>query len=252
MTGPNPKAQGLSSLSSLAQGLAADMNNQNDKQAFLKKTDQDDDYLDAAKKKPRSRYELKAGSYIPAALITGINSDLPGNVNAQVTENVYDTVTGNYLLIPQGARLIGEYNSSLTFGQNRVQVVWNRILFPDGQSIDLKKMQGVDIAGYTGLHDKVDNHYLRIYGSAILLSLIGASYDILNNQQQQAANDTRGIVAANVGQKLSDVSSQTLEKNLDVQPTLVIDPGYKFKVMVMKDMALEKLSDAQGTLAYTE
>ena len=243
----------IPALPSLA-GQGADINNQDAKQAFLKKGDPDDDYLENSKKKPRSPYEVKAGSYIPAALITGINSDLPGSVNAQVTENVYDTVTGNYLLIPQGAKLVGEYNSSLTFGQTRVQVVWNRIIFPDGKSIDLEKMQGVDIAGYTGFQDKVDNHYLRIYGNAVLLSLMGAGYDILNQnaEQQQGYENPRDIVAANVGQKLSDVSGQTLEKNMDVQPTVIIDPGYKFKIIVMKDMVLENIEDAQGTLAYTK
>ena len=196
-----------------------------------------------SKKGPRSPYEVKAGSYIPAALITGINSDLPGNVNAQVTENVYDTVTGNYLLIPQGAKLIGEYNSNLTFGQKRVQVVWNRIIFPDGKSMDLEKIQGTDIAGYAGFQDKLDNHYLRIYGNALLLSLMGAGYDILNQnaEQQQGYENPRDIVAANVGQKLSDVSGQTLERNMDVQPTAIIDPGYKFKIIVMKDMVLENI-----------
>jgi len=237
--------------SALAGGLVTDINNQDGKQAFLKKTDSDDDYLENSKKKPRSPYEIKAGSYIPAALITGINSDLPGSVNAQVTENVYDTVTGNYLLVPQGARLVGEYNSNLTFGQKRVQVVWNRIIFPDGTSIDLEKMQGVDIAGFSGFQDKVDNHYLRIYGNAVLLSLMGAGYDILNKKAQQST-DPRETVAASVGQKLADVSGKTLEKNMDVQPTLIIDPGYKFKIIVMKDMVLEEIADAQGTLSYTK
>ena len=144
----------IPTLPTLVEKSGADLNNQEGKQEFLKKADPDDDYLENSKKKPRSPYEVKAGSYIPAALITGINSDLPGSVNAQVTENVYDTVTGNYLLIPQGAKLVGEYNSSLTFGQTRVQVVWNRIIFPDGKSIDLEKMQGVDIAGYSGFQDK--------------------------------------------------------------------------------------------------
>jgi type IV secretion system protein TrbI len=241
----------LPSLVALGSSLVADINNQNGKEAFLKKTEPDDDYLAASKQKPRSRYEVKAGSYIPAALITGINSDLPGSVNAQVTENVYDTVTGNYLLIPQGAKLVGEYNSSLTFGQQRVQVVWNRIIFPDGESIDLEKMQGVDIAGFSGFHDKVDNHYLRIYGNAVLLSLMGAGYDILNQKAEQDT-DPRETVAASVGQKLADVSGQTLEKNMDVQPTLIIDPGYKFKITVMKDMVLDNIKDAQGTLSYTE
>jgi len=149
--------------------------------------------------------------------------------------------------------LIGEYNSNLSFGQQRVQVVWNRIIFPDGKNLDIDKMQGTDIAGYTGFFDKVNNHYFRIYGNAVLLSLMGAGYDILNQQQQQQQYESpRDIVAANVGQKLSDVSSQTLQKNMDVQPTLIIDPGYKFKVFVMKDMVLENIDDAKGTLAYSK
>ena len=241
----------LPALGSIVSGLVGDINNQDGKQAFLRKTEADDDYLENYKKKPRSSFEVKAGSYISAALITGINSDLPGSVNAQVTGNVYDTVTGNYLLIPQGAKLVGEYNSSLSFGQQRVQVVWNRIIFPDGKSLDLEKMQGVDISGYTGFHDKVDNHYFRIYGNAVLLSLMGAGYDILNQKAEQET-DPRETVAASVGQKLADVSGQTLQKNMDVQPTLIIDPGYKFKIIVMKDMVLENIEDAQGTLAYSK
>ncbi|MBF0570768.1 MAG: hypothetical protein HQL12_02730 [Candidatus Omnitrophica bacterium] len=241
----------IPALPALAGGLVTGINDQDGKLAFLKKGEVDDDYLERSKKKPRCPYEVKAGSYIPAALITGINSDLPGSVNAQVTENVYDTTTGNYLLIPQGAKLVGEYNSNLTFGQKRVQVVWNRIIFPDGKSIDLEKMQGADTAGYTGFHDKVDNHYLRIYGNAALLSLMGAGYDILNRKAEQST-DPRETVAASVGQKLSDVSGQALEKNMDVQPTLIIDSGYKFKIIVMKDMVLENIEDAQGTLSYTK
>jgi type IV secretory pathway VirB10-like protein len=245
------KIPALSALSALGGPLGTNINDQDGKQGFLKKGDPQDDYLENSKTKPRSVYEVKAGSYIPAALITGINSDLPGSVNAQVTDNVYDTVTGNYLLIPQGSKLVGEYNSSLTFGQKRVQVVWNRIIFPDGQSLDLEKMQGVDISGFSGFHDKVDNHYLRIYGNAVLLSLMGAGYDILNQKAEQST-DPRETVAAAVGQKLADVSGGTLQKNMDVQPTLIIDQGYKFKVIVMKDMVLENIEDAQGTLAYTE
>lgn len=241
----------IPSLASLRNGLPADINDQDGKQAFLKNGASEDDYLKDLKRKPHSPYEVKAGSYIPAALITGIDSDLPGSVNAQVIENVYDSVTGNYLLIPQGAKLVGEYNSNLTFGQKRVQVVWNRIIFPDGASIDLEKMQGGDISGYTGFQDKVDNHYLRIYGNAVLLSLMGAGYDILNQKAEQST-DPRETVAASVGQKLADVSGQTLEKNMDVQPTLIIDPGYKFKIIVMKDMVLDNLEDAQGTLSYTK
>jgi len=109
----------------------------------------------------------------------------------------------------------------------------------------------VDVAGYNGFQDKVDNHYLRIYGNAILLSLMGAGYDALN-QKAEKSTDPRETVAASVGQKLADVSGRTLEKNMDIQPTLIIDPGYKFKIMVMKDMVLEKIVNAQGTLSYTK
>ncbi len=242
-------------VSSLTAGsLGTNTGHEDAKEAFWNKAGGDDDYLPYSKKQPHSAYEVKAGSYIPAALITGINSDLPGSVNAQVTENVYDSTSGNYLLIPQGARLVGEYNSNLSFGQQRVQVVWNRVIFPDGKSLDLDRMQGADIAGYTGFYDKVNNHYLRIYGNALLLSMMGAGYDILNQGSQQAEQmeSPRAIIAANVGQKLSDVSSQALEKNMNVQPTLIIDPGYKFKIFVMKDMVLEPIDDAQGTLSYAK
>ena len=129
------------------------------------------------KMKPLSPFEVKAGTYITAALETGIDSDLPGSIKAQVSENVYDTVSGNYILIPQGAKIIGQYDSKVSFGQNRALVVWNRIIFPDGSSIDLEKMSGVDISGYAGFSDKLNNHYLKIYGNAVLLSLMGAGYE---------------------------------------------------------------------------
>jgi len=241
----------IPALGAMIGGLGNDINNQDGKLAFLRKMENDGDYLPNTKQKPHSPFEVKAGSYISAALISGINSDLPGNVNAQVIENVYDSMTGNYLLIPQGAKLVGEYNSSLTFGQKRVQVVWDRIIFPDGKSLDIDKMQGLDTSGYTGLHDKVDNHYLRIYGNAVLLSLMGAGYDILNQKAEQST-DPRETVAASVGQKLADVSAQTMQKNLDVQPTLIINPGYKFKIYVMKDMVLENCEDVEGTLTYSK
>ncbi len=227
-----------------------DINNQNGKEAFLAKDMGQEDYLKATKKKPRSTHEVKAGSYITAALMTGINSDLPGSVMAQVVENVYDTLTGNDVLIPQGCKLIGEYNSQLTFGQDRVQVVWSRLIFPDGSSLNLERMQGADISGYTGFKDKVDYHYLRLYGNAILLSLMGAGYDSLNKKAQQSS-DPRETVAASIGQRLADVSSKSIERHMDVQPTVMINPGYKFKILVMKDMVLEKIDDAQGTLSYT-
>ena len=193
-------------------------------------------------------------------IVPGIMFMLLGNASATTTSQILvmsnqlykiaqDLTTG---IFPTAILLIAiGYNSSLTFGQKRVQVVWNRIIFPDGSGIDLERMNGVDVSGYSGFHDKIDNHYLRIYGNAVLLSLMGAGYDILNQKASQTT-DPRETVAASVGQKLADVSSQSLQKNLDVQPTLIIDPGYKFKIIVMKDMVLENIQNAQGTFAYTE
>jgi len=154
-------------------GLQNDPNFQNSKKDFVKGSGASGDYLQSSKQAVISPYEVKAGAVIPAALITGVNSDLPGSLTAQVRENVYDTVTGNHLLIPQGTRLIGEYDSKISFGQDRALVVWKRLIFPDGDSLNLDKMQGVDVAGYAGFHDKVNHHYMRIYGNALLLSLVG-------------------------------------------------------------------------------
>lgn len=200
-----------------------------------------DHYLHDTLHPPVSPYEVKAGTVIPAALITGINSNLPGAITAQVRENVYDTVSGEYLLIPQGARLIGQYDSHISFGQDRALVVWNRLIMPDGESIDLGKMQGVDIAGYAGFNDLVDNHYLRIYGNALLMSLVGSGYELLANPSGNSNddNDPQDTIAANIGLQLAQVTAQITRKNINIQPTIEIRQGYRFNVMVLKDMVLK-------------
>jgi type IV secretion system protein VirB10 len=232
-------------LSALPSSLSGDdLNRQKDKTNFLKSGVLPGDYLPHLKQDALSPLEVKAGSFLPAALITGINSDLPGNVIAQVRENVYDTVTGEHLLIPQGAKLIGEYDSHITFGQNRALVIWLRLIFPDGSSLNLEKMQGVDIAGYAGFKDRINNHYLRIYGNALLLSLVGAGYEVLNpgiNQRGDTAN-TADTVASNIGQQLAQTASELTRKNIDIQPTITIRPGYKFNVFILKDMILEEVT----------
>ena len=221
-----------------------DENRQDAKEAFVQREGKDQDYLAQTKKPPISPYELKAGTYIPAALLTGIQSDLPGPIVAQVTANVYDTASGQYLLIPQGAKLVGEYDSHVSFGQNRALVVWTRLVFPDGATLNLSRMQGVDMAGYAGFYDKVDNHYLRIYGNAFMLSLVGAGYELLNKKTSSTnAVSAQDTVAASVGQRLADVSSQTMERNMSVQPTIVIRPGYKFNIVVVKDVILENMNN---------
>lgn len=193
------------------------------------------DYLAYRKTDLISPYEIKTGTMIPSVMISGINSELPGDIIAQVRENVYDTATGNYLLIPQGTKLIGRYNADVTYGQSRAMVVWQRIVFPHGQTLNLEAMQGVDQAGYAGFEDQVDNHYLRIFGSAFLISALSGEFQFSNGDTTiggQQQSNAYGTTVSQTGEKL-------LEKNLEVAPTIKIRPGYKFNVFVNKDMILE-------------
>ena len=141
--------------------------------------------MDSKPEPPRTRYELRAGFVVPATMISGINSGLPGQVIGQVSQNVYDTPTGKYLLIPQGSRLVGAYSSDVVYGQERVLVAWQRIVFPDGKAMDIGAMPGADSAGYAGFHDKVNNHYLRTFGSALLMSAIIAGRQPQSDEPEQ-------------------------------------------------------------------
>ncbi|MGX9431067.1 IncP-type conjugal transfer protein TrbI [Bradyrhizobium sp. LeoA1S1] len=187
---------------------------------------------------PTSAYELKRGSVIPATLITGINSDLPGRITAQVSQNVYDSATGHQLLIPQGAKLLGRYDSKMSFGQSRVLVVWTDIIFPNGATLQIGGMAGMDAEGYGGFNDQVDNHYFQVFGSAILIAAIGAGIDMSvpasspYSYRQTPADAARNSFAETFGR----VAEQTISKNLNVQPTLEIRPGYVFNVLVDQDM----------------
>jgi type IV secretion system protein VirB10 len=225
------------------QAARDDQSKQIRKEKFLKEAalSNEDNYLHALKKNPISPYEIKAGHIIPAAMVSGINSDLPGQIIAQVRENVYDTANGEYLLIPQGTRLVGTYDSQIAYGQERVLIAWNRLIFPDSSSLDLKAMPGSDIAGYAGFTDKVDHHYFRTFGSAVLMSVISAGAQLsqpqVSNNTNQAPS-TGQTVAASLGSQLSQTGNTLLQKNLNIQPTLKIRPGYLFNVMVNKDLVL--------------
>lgn len=198
--------------------------------------------LNSRPEPPRTKYELRAGFVIPALLMSGINSDLPGQIMAQVSENVFDTPTGKYVLIPQGSRLVGTYSSETKYGQARVLIAWQRIVFPDGQAMDIGAMPGADGAGYAGFSDKVNNHYVRLFGSAILLSAVtaGIAYSQDNNQQVGAGYNTQpsfnSTMSESLGQQFGQVTGQLLAKNLSISPTLEIRPGYRFNVMVTKDL----------------
>jgi type IV secretion system protein TrbI len=200
--------------------------------------------LDSHLKAPHSPYELRAGFVIPAILISGINSELPGQIMAQVSQSVYDTPTGRYLLIPQGSRLIGRYGSEVAYGQSRVLIGWQRIIFPDGKALDIGSMPGADSAGYSGFNDQVNNHYLRVFGSAILMSgvVAGISMSQDNGSTSTGTNQQRAgdVLSASLGQQLGQVTAAMIQKNMNISPTLEIRPGYRFNVNVTKDLTFER------------
>lgn len=198
--------------------------------------------LDAETEPPRSPYELRAGFVLPATLISGINSDLPGQIMAQVSQDVYDTATGRWKLVPQGSRLVGRYSSEVVYGQSRVLVAWQRIVFPDGKALDIGSMPGGDAAGYSGFSDGVNNHYLRIFGSALLMSAITAGVSISQDCESGNGNDSSGRCALTeaLGQQLGMATAALIVKNLNIAPTLEIRPGYRFNVVVTKDMTFSK------------
>lgn len=207
--------------------------------------------LDSRPEPPHSPYELRAGFVIPGTLISGINSQLPGQIMAQISQDVFDTATGKHKLLPQGSRLVGTYSSEVAYGQARVLVAWQRLVFPDGKAMDIGAMPGADGAGYAGFNDQVDNHYLRIFGSALLMSAISAGAT-LSQQNQGDGNNNGGTFAPNaqstlssaLGQQLGQATVQMISKNLAISPTLEIRPGYRFNIIVTKDLTLSKPYEA--------
>ncbi|EOH8333921.1 TrbI/VirB10 family protein, partial [Campylobacter coli] len=216
----NPQNTGL--------GLESGTNKDVQGQQFLSQK-KDNGYLKYVKQKPLSTYEIKAGWNIPAILITGVNSDLPGQILAQVTQNVYDSATGKYLLIPQGTKVVGAYSSNIIYGQSRLLVAWNKLIFPNGDTLNLDGMQGTSQDGYTGFEDQVDNHYFRIFGSAFLLSSISAGIALSDNSDTNSEKETASDKAiAQAIQQMGQVASEMIRKNMNISPTLKIRPGYKF------------------------
>lgn len=190
---------------------------------------------------PKTPYELRAGAVIPGVLISGIRSELHGQIIGQVSQDVYDTATGHHLLIPQGAKLFGVYSSDIKFGQDSVLVAWQRLVFPDGKALDIGSMSGSDSGGYAGFRDEVDHHYGRVYGSAILMSGIvaGISYSQNRNQSVQggfSAPSAGDVLSQALGQQLGQTTSQLIAKNINTAPTINIRPGYEFNVTVTKDL----------------
>ena len=223
-----------------------------DKEAFFSRARKDTSWTLAEQRTAGMPLELKTGAVVPGVMLTGINSDLPGNMIAQVSQNVYDTATGRNLLIPQGARLYGVYDSRVVYGQQRVLIAWNRIIFPDGSSMSIGAMPGADMAGMAGFSDEVDNHYLRIFGSAVLMSLVtgGMAYamDSANNNVGSSDNGTsmQDEMTSALAAQLGQTTTTLLQKNLNIKPTLEVRPGYQFNIVVTKDLVFRQPYQAWG------
>lgn len=189
----------------------------------------------------RSPKTLMRGSMIPAILLTGINSDLPGRMLAQVSRPVYDTATGTHLLIPAGARLLGRYDSKVSYGQSRVLVIWTDIVMPDGRSLDIGAMAGIDAKGEAGFGDKVNRHLLRTFGSAALIAMIGTGLDLALPETPAFGTgpDASDAARRSFSETFGRLAERTISKNLDVQPSLAIRPGYRFNILVDQDLVFE-------------
>ncbi len=184
---------------------------------------------------PASPFVLQAGAVIPAALITGIRSDLPGQITAQVTENIYDSPTGRLLLIPQGTRIIGQYDNNVQFGQRRALLVWNRLILPNGRSIVLERQPGADTQGFAGLEDGVDYHWWDLAKAAGLSTLLAVGTEL-------AVSDEDRLVAAirdGTQDTINDAGQQIVQRQLQVAPTLTIRSGFPVRVIVTRDLVLE-------------
>lgn len=222
---------------------------QREKRAFLAQAGAtgEGDYLAATIRDPISLYELKAGSVIPAVLVSGIDSDVCGFAIGRVAENVYDTATGRYLLVPQGATLTGTCDNSVSQGQTRVVVVWNRIIYPDASSIDIGAMPGADQGGYQGFHDLVNTHLWSKLGNALLISIAGAGVQLSQGTGVSPNGyNSQQIAAAALGQQFGELGQEYARAGLTIPNTLEIRPGYRWVVMVTKDMVLRPWVDCRN------
>jgi type IV secretion system protein VirB10 len=236
LAGFDPQAAGPASTAAQPTDPTAVQNRQDQKEAF-QKAGTTETRNSGNLQMPTSPYQVMAGTVIAAALVTGIKSDLPGDVIGTVTEPVYDTATGRYLLIPQGSRIFGKYNSQVAYGQSRVQVVWNRIILPDTSSLTLDNLAGTDPAGYAGLEDGVDWHWDRIVAGAALTTLLGVGAELAAPENR---NGDRVIIAGrdSLQDSVNQAGQEMTRRNLNIQPTLTERPGLPVRIIVNRDLVL--------------
>ena len=233
-----------------APSASVDPNLQDRKNAFLAGQGgvKPADSLEVALQHPRSPYEIKAGTVLPAVLITAINSDLPGPVVAQVREHVYDTATGNTLLVPQGSRLIAQYDSMVAWGQERVLLCWNRLVLPNGDSMDLQCMPAADLKGAAGLADEVDEHWGRILKGAAVATLLSAGTAFAAGDTTSYNPTVGQVMARSASGEIGQVGAQLTRNNLGIQPTITVRPGFSVNVIVTKDMMVPPYPDPPTAL----
>ena len=237
LAGFDPLAAGPASTAAQPSDPTAVQNRQDQKEAFLK-AGSTETRNSGNLQMPTSPYQVMAGTVIAGALVTGIKSDLPGDVIATVTEPVYDTATGKFLLIPQGSRILGKYNSQVSYGQSRVQVVWNRVILPDTSSLKLDNLAGTDPAGYAGLEDGVDWHWDRVFAGAALTTLLGVGAELAAPENRQDGN--RIVIAGrdSAQDSINQVGQEMTRRNMNIQPTLTARPGLPVRLIVSRDLAL--------------
>lgn len=242
---PNLQAGDNPAVNALMSNSENDPNGWARKEAFLNQA-LPAEYSQHTRAFPVSALELKAGALFPCVLISGLNSDLPGNLIAQVSENVYDTATGRYLLVPRGSRLIGRYDHQISAGQNRVLVIWSRMIFPDGSSLVLDNLQGADQSGFSGFKGTVNRHWNVMLTSALLVALIGAGVEaaapsrsgsVFNNNDKSVGS----ILRERTANAIADVLTQVIKQNISRQPTILVKPGYRFMIFVQHDIVFPRI-----------
>lgn len=240
-TPPNPFAALPGAAESARPDEAASQNGQDKKSAFLNAATDTKIYASGRLQTPASPFQVMAGTIIPAAMVTGLNSDLPGQAIATVTEPVYDTVTGKSLLIPQGSRLLGTYDAQVSYGQSRVLLVWTRLIMPDGSSIVLDRLPGADTKGFAGLEDETDNHWGKLLAGAALSTLLGVGAELGSQNSGLGGTGQQTVVVAtsrSAEESVNQVGQQVTRRNLNLQPTLTVRPGFPVRVIVNKDLVL--------------
>ncbi len=242
-SGAPPSGSAVPESNPLVLDPVRDPNSQQRKNELVGRSNEGEDINPHRLVAPASPYTLSAGSIIAASLITGLNSDLPGLVTAQVTENAYDTVTGRILLIPQGSRLIGSYDSVVAFGQRRALVVWQRIILPDGSSIRIDNVPATDMAGYAGLSDRIDRHTWQLLKGVALSTLLGVGTELSFGSSE---SDLVRAIRESAQQSGARAGDQLVRRNLDIQPTLRVRPGWPLRIVVHRDIQLRPWGGMRG------